>query len=323
MLGGRHGKRIRKLFPTKKDAEAYEYITQADYKRGTFIPSDRSKTTVNEFLEAYTERKIKLYMKGWREEIYRLRTFKDMFGSRSLSSLSMIDWERYLQEKLKTNSKTSLNRQLTSIKTMFKWGISSGYLKANPFQNAMKFKEEVIKVRWLNDTEISGVLSACTKAKDLDLRDILVVALNTGFRKANLEQFIANDIQNQRVEAKKTKSGKAYQVPINQELANVLQRLMSQRATGPLLNFTNFKRRFKDVVTDKTITLHTFRHTFAAQCLKRGIPIDRVCAWMGHHSVEFTRTHYGHLCPSQEAIEIELLNLGRTATLSPSVPVRG
>ncbi len=91
---------------------------------------------------------------------------------------------------------------------------------------------------------------------------------------------------------------------------------MSNRPSGPLLDFSSFRKRFRKVVTDPTVSLHTFRHTFAAQCLKRGIPIDRVCSWMGHYSMEFTRVRYGHLCPNQEHIEIQLLNLGKIVDTS-------
>jgi integrase len=321
MLGGRNGKRIRKLFGNKKDAESFEYITLADFKRGLFIPADRPKTSVNEFLEGYISQRVKVYMKGWKEEEYRFKPFRVLFGERSLSSLSLNEWERYVQTRLQSKvGKTTINRELTSIKTALKWAVKNSMLKTNPFQDAVKFKEETIKIRWLNEDEIEVILNECTNQGDLDLRDTLVMALNTGFRKANLERVTANDIRNSRIEAVTTKSGKAYQVPINKELANTLQRLVTRHSTGPLLNFYNFRKRFDAIVTDPSVTLHTFRHTFAAQCLKRGIPIDRVCAWMGHHSVEFTRKHYGHLCPNQEAIEIEMLNLGNSKNLTPSVP---
>lgn len=320
MLGGRTGKRIRKLFSTKKDAEAYEYITLADYKRGLFIPTDGPKTTVNEFIELYIKERVQVYMKGFYSEECRLRAFKAMFKERTLTTLSIQDWERYVKERLNQRiGKTTINRELTSLKTAMKWAIKHSMLKVNPFQEAVKFKEEIIKIRWLNDNEIEAILTKCTEVGDLDLRDILTIALNTGLRKANLKILSTNDIVNQRLVARKTKSNKDYQVPINRELANTLQRLVSRHSTGPLLNFSNFRKRFDTVVTDETVTLHTFRHTFAAQCLKRGIPIDRVCAWLGHHSVEFTRTHYGHLCPNQEAVEIELLNLGNSKNSTPSV----
>lgn len=320
MLGGRQGRRLRKLFPTKKDAEAFEYITLADYKRGLYLPRDTSKTSLNEFLDGYIEKRVRIYLNGYKCEEYRFRAFREALGNRSLASLTTLDWDGYVKMRLGEGiGRTTLNRELTSFKTAFKWGTNNGFLKTNPFEKCVKFKEENVKVRWLNDAEIEDILTECTRQNDLGLRDILVVALNTGFRMANLMQITANDINNQRISAKKTKSGKEYQVPINKELANVLNRLISKNPSGPLLDFSNFRRRFDSVIKEPSVTLHTFRHTFGAQCLKRGIPIDRVCAWMGHHSVEFTRSHYGHLCPNQEAIEINLLNLGSKKILHNTV----
>lgn len=320
VLGGRYGKRLRKLFSVKEDATSFEYVTKADYKRGLFLPQEKSKTLLNELWKAYSVEYVDRYMRGSKEERYRLKAFLELFNQRPLHSICLNDWNKYVSIRLNRSiSKNTLNRELTSLKIMFKWAVTNSYLKSNPFDKSKKFKTDTILVRWLNDAEIEGVLNECTKQGDLGLRDILVFALNTGFRKANLEQVTANDILNQRIRATRTKSGKSYEVPISNTLAHLINRL-SKNSSGPLLDFNNFRNRFDNVIKDPTITLHTFRHTFAAQCLRRGIPIDRVCAWLGHHSVEFTRKHYGHLCPSQEAVEIELLNLG-SKNVSPSVPL--
>jgi integrase/recombinase XerD len=209
------------------------------------------------------------------------------------------------------------------VKAMFKWAVANGYIKENPFANAKKFKVENIRIRWLDNSEIPVILTECTKQGDLDLRDILVFALHTGFRKGNLERVTAHDVNNQRISAVRTKSGKAYEVPISNDLGKLLERLMRLRPSGPLLNFKNFRRRFDAVIKDPSVTLHTFRHTFAAQCLKAGVPIDRVCKWLGHHSMEFTRSHYGHLSPNQEQIEINLLNLGGKAEIKESGETKG
>lgn len=319
-IGGRFGKRIRKMFDNKKDAEAYQYVTLADFKRGTFLPVDKSPVSFEEFYKDYEEKHIIRHMKGAREEKYRLGSFRAMFNKYPMTQFKLKDWDKYLPVLEQKNSKVTINRYLTSIKIMFNWAVKNKYIKENPFTEVRKFKVDDVRARWLDDGEIEKILAQCTMQKDLDLRDILVFALNTGFRRANLERVTAHDIFGQRVQATRTKSGKPYDVPINQESATLINRLVLARPSGPLLNFKNFRKRFDAVVTDSSVTLHTFRHTFAAQCLKRGIPIDRVCKWLGHHSMEFTRSRYGHLSPNQEHIEINLLNLGRHPATNVSVP---
>lgn len=313
MVGGRYGKRIRKLFPTKKDAEAFEYVTLADFKRGSFIPAPKSKLLFKDFYLEYKELKIDRYMRGAKAEDYRLKTFREKFLERPLHLFKVSDWDEYVSMRLKDGiAQTTINRELNSVKTMFKWAVEKGHITTNPFKTVQRFKVLNVKVRWLDEKEISKQLQYVLDSGDTDLHDLLVVALNTGFRKANLERLSAHDIVNNRIQAVKTKSGKAYDVPINSVLAEVLKRLIAARPSGPILNFYNFRKRFDRANLFSDVTLHTYRHTFAAQCLKRGIPIDRVCSWLGHHSVEFTRQHYGHLCPNQEAAEINLLNLGAT-----------
>ena len=314
LLGGRYGTRIRKTYPigiSKKEAEKFEALTIADYERGKYLPKvgHLSKTLFKDFVKTYLENHVKQYMRGSNVEGYRLTHVLSMFGNRPIHTLSHAEGEAYIKERLKDEvSKTTVNREITSLKSMFKWAVDNEYLSIHPFTNLKKFKEENIRIRWLDEKEIAEVLDACLKAGDPDMRDVLLMALYTGFRKANLERVTAHDILGQRIQAVKTKSGKPYDVPISRELGELLNRLVRLRPSGPLLDFHNFRGRFSKIVKWPDVTLHTFRHTFAAQCLKRGIELDVVCKWMGHYSIEFTRSHYGHLCPKREESLINLLS---------------
>lgn len=42
---------------------------------------------------------------------------------------------------------------------------------------------------------------------------------------------------------------------------------------------------------------HQLRHHFATLLLRGGVGIERVQAWLGHHSGAFTLDIYGHLMP--------------------------
>lgn len=317
-LGGRHGVRIRKLFPTKDLADDYERATIIDYKRGLFIPTLglKARLPFSQFADEYFEKHVRLHLKGASAEKYRLRAFKSFWKDKPLHTISANDFTELSYEWLAAgHGKTTVNRKLTSIKAMFQWAVANNYLLKHPFSETKKFKVDNVRVRWLNDSEIETLLHSAVMLKDFGLRDILLVALNTGFRKANLVAMSSKDIiSGHRLQATKTKSGNSYDVPINQVLREALLKLCNLRSNGPLLNFTNLRKRWKALIDyaklDTAVTLHTLRHTFAAQCLKRGVPIDVLCKWLGHFSIEFTRVRYGHLCPNKEAELINQVNLG-------------
>jgi len=48
------------------------------------------------------------------------------------------------------------------------------------------------------------------------------------------------------------------------------------------------------------ITLHEARHTHATLLLKAGVPIHVVTQRLGHSSVAFTLTQYGHVLPGKQ-----------------------
>lgn len=326
LLGGRYGKRMRPIFkPGIKKAEAinFQALAIADFQRGKYVPKAgiKSKTLFADFIKTYSAEYVQRHMRGADSEMYRLSHALKMWGHRPLNTVQYADGAAYVTTRLEQGAaKTTVNREITSLKIMFRWATDNDYVSTNPFVKLKKFKEETIRQRWLTDQEIEILIGGCRSLKDFDLEDLIVVAINCGFREANLRRLTAQNILGTRLSALKTKSGKDYDVPMSETLRERLDKLVRMRAPSPLLNFKNFRRRWAALTKfvglwkaerdPNNVTLHTLRHTFVAQCLRRGIPLDVVCAWVGHHSIEFTRKHYGHLCKKKEDEYINQLNLG-------------
>lgn len=328
LLGGRYGNRIRKTFAvgiTKKEAEKFERQTITDFEREKITPGSgaKSKTNYMEFLVLY-ENHIRLHMRGAEEEIYRLTHSKDMWKDRPLHTIGANEIEAYIQRRLNDGiKKSTVNREITVLKCAFNWAVKKNYCAQNPCDGVQKFKlTDSIRQRWLTDQEIQLLIDGARVLKDFDLEDLIVVGLNCGFRKDNLERLEAKHILGSRLHAEKTKSGKDYDVPINETLRAKLEKLVRMRAPGRLLNFDNLRRRWDRLIkftgmylpsrNPNNVTIHTLRHTYVAQSLRRGVPIDVVCKWAGHYSMEFTRKHYGHLCPLKEDEYIRQVELGST-----------
>lgn len=315
MLGRR---RLRKNFNKKADADSFEIVTKTDYKRGQFLPTVnvRSRTLFPEFLDKYIEEYVKRYMKGFRIEEYRLRHSRKLWASRTIGSLAHEDAEQYVSERVKVDSSQStINREITSLKVMFKWAKENNYTHASPFDKVRKFKVDGRRVRWLSEQEIDILLEGCRTLKDFDLADFIGVAIFTGFRLENLKTLEERNVLDTVVQALTTKSGKPYDVPLHPALRSILGRLIRLRAPRPLLNTSNLRARWEALIEFtgiKDVTIHTLRHTFAAQQLRAGTPIDVVRKWMGHYSVAFTSAHYGHLCPQREQEYIRNVKLGKS-----------
>lgn len=329
-LGGRHGKRVRQTMKegvTKKEAEKYEHLSIADYERSQILPvvSQKSKMKFKEFIDVYFKEHVIRYLKGAVEEEYRLRFLMNMWKDRPLHSIKHEDGELYIGKRLEEGiAKTTINRELVSIKSMFNWAVDNGYVAKNPLLKVKRFKVDVIRIRWLDDQEIELLKEGCRKLKDFDLEDLIVVGLNCGFRDANLKALTPKSILGNRLQALKTKSGKPYDVPISDVLQERLDKLIRMRAPKALLNFRNIRSRWDQLIKfvglhkpkrdPNNVTIHTLRHTFAAQCLRRRVPLNVVCEWLGHYSIEFTRKHYGHLCPKEEDKYMSQVNIGKEVT---------
>jgi len=47
---------------------------------------------------------------------------------------------------------------------------------------------------------------------------------------------------------------------------------------------------------------HRFRHTFAVELLKKGVPMEEVSILLGHSSVRITEKHYASWVPARQEI---------------------
>lgn len=322
-LGGRYGQQIRKVFKpgiSKKDAETYEAIAVADYARGKFLPraGSKSKMLYADFLDLYIETHVAVSMKGAKFEKYRFAQSRLMWGARPISAIQFEDAEKYILGRLKNGVlKSSVNREIAAHKVAFNWAVQHEYLIESPFSKIKKFKETRMKKRWLSNEEILLVLSTAEQLKDFDMVDTVIVAIDTGFRDANLRGLEARNLTGERVWAIGTKSGNDYSVPMTGRVKDTLSRLSKVRGHGKLLNFVNFRKRWHRLVEaaglyrperhPDNVTVHTLKHTFVTQCLERGIPVEVVSKWANHHSVDFTVKHYWHPSEKHESEQIKKL----------------
>ncbi len=314
------GRRVRKSLPTKELAEMTERQWRTDFEREKLVPKREGATrafedVAREWLTMATNQK-----RINRNEQYRIEMFIKLFGRRQIGQLKYADGEAWLGDRIaKGIAINTVNRDMKPLKWVMDYAVKKGLLEKNPFTELKQLKGGNVRVRWLTQAEVDKLLeTALARVEDGDLYDVVAVALNTGFRKGNLERLTARDVSNNLLTAVKTKSGNPYDVPITPAIAPVLQRLIQTRPTGPLLKTAKLDPRFRALAraaglytSDKDrdkVTLHTLRHTYAALYLKRGGDIYKLSKYLGHSSIAITEKVYAHLCPKDLAAQAPLLS---------------
>jgi len=193
---------------------------------------------------------------------------------------------------------------------MFRLAVQWGYIKDNPTDGVSKLRvPKKVAPRFLTEEECKRIL----EASDDFLRPIFFTFLNTGMRKAELENLEWSDINFTRRKIKIavkddwTPKTNEREIPVNDGLLEVLKRQEST-ANGSKYVFPDeeggkiYKNRLRNRLMTLTKQLgfgevtqiHALRHTFASHLVMKGVDLATIKQLMGHSDIETTMI-YSHL----------------------------
>ncbi len=308
MLGGRNGHRIRKLFATKKDAEAYEYVTKADFARGEFLP-DKSKLTFKELADQYyREHCLNSNVNPHSSTQYRIKQAKEIFGNQLATSISrkQIKELRFkLQEKGAKNS--SINRLVNGvIKPIFNKAIENELLKENPCEHLPKLQEDEPIPRFLTADEIKKLYSSI---KEPHMRDYADIIYHTGARPSSIKlcSFDNGDVDfpNRTIwfTTFKGRRRHRYAVPMDAVVNEiVLRRMVETSGKGLVFNLYNMKKLVETAIKESKInegrskeqrfTIYGLKHCRASHLIMSGASLYDVQKLFGHTDSKMIQKHY-------------------------------
>jgi len=208
----------------------------------------------------------------------------------------------------------TINFELGVLRTIFNLAIKWEYLKNNPTNNVKKLKVNDSKaIRFLSKDECQRLLETSPE----DLYPIYYTFLNTGMRKAELENLEWDDVDFKRRKIKirrkdfwQPKTGER-EIPISDKLYTLLKVLHKASKKAPRTSFVfphtdggkiKVKLREKLIQIAKRANienltkLHTLRHTFASHLVMSGVDLPTVKKLMGHSDIQTTMI-YAHLAP--------------------------
>lgn len=208
------------------------------------------------------------------------------------------------------NSGSTINRKISHLNTMMTIASERGWVV--PFKLPRR-KEGEHRIRWLTDNEEMNLLNVCTHLGLTELRDLIVVAIDTGFRRGELLGLRPNDFVNGMVHlhAGSTKSDRARAVPATKRVHEILSQRVHKwktfEMTVPALRHQwRLVKRAMKLEADPQFVFHMLRHTCASRLVQRGVPLAVVQSWMGHSNIQ-TTLRYAHLAPENLLVAKEAL----------------
>jgi integrase len=325
-LGGRNGRRVRRSAPTRKLAEAVESDAKLRELRSELGADEIKSIGLKGFIKHYKELHSPTKTPTSRtRDIYTFKHILRIFGDPPLTRIRRENVERYAASRSKTVSKSTVNRELDLLKSLFNRAVEWGYLKTSPAVGVKRYKLDEQEPCFLTSTEGRALMDVATG----QMRTFLVTALNTGLRKGELFALKWKDIDFEREELRVRRSkGKRFRViPLN-DLA--LQTLREHpRHISSLIVFHNpdgscwkdVRGSFNATLTKAglpRIRIHDLRHSFISNLVMAGEDLRTVQELAGHRSIT-TTMRYAHLAPGRLKDSVTKLKWEAIEPTNPSI----
>jgi integrase len=320
------GRRVKKRFKKKADAEAYLGKVVSSIKEEKYEDIFEKKKTPPVTFEELADHYVEIYrhqrsFHNFKKQI--VQTLREAFGPKQLSEITYLNLEKHRNARKatptwrgETRSDARVNRELAVLKHMLNKAVEWGMLEISPFRKGKRlmFKENNHILRFLSEAEIEALLAACPK----HLRPIVETALLTGMRKEELLSLKWEQINHGLIHLFKTKGGNPRHIPISGRLVEIFQQLRHQNqlrslyvfCDGKGLRFNTVRRSFATACLKAGIShfrFHDLRHTFASHLIMRGANLKTVQELLGHSDIKMTM-RYAHLSPGHLQESVNLLN---------------
>lgn len=290
-----------------------EKMNLLDEYKSHLEDEDRSKLTI----AGYTT-DLRLFVQ-WFEKQNR-----ESFTLENVTPTDVREYRHYLQKDQGLKAST-VNRKLASLASLMNWGVESGRISFDPTEK-MKFVKKVkAPPKWLDKQEQFALQRAIEK--DLQIaqlrfpkrwttrrRDasIVIFMLNTGLR---LSETIALDLDDLEISERKGKvlirqgkGNKERVVPMNTDARDAVREWLKARPQSNCKRLwlavegvedqgltcrtvQRILKRYGQEASIPNLTPHVLRHTFAKNCINKGVGVEQVAQLLGHESLNTTQIY--------------------------------
>ncbi len=301
------GKRFRKIFKTKGEAQRFEASCRAKLvDNKDWSPKPKDKRRLSELMQLWYDlhgHSLRYAAGRLRKLLYLAKRLRDPVAIRLDPHIYAND--RRLRMEAGTSPKT-LNNELGYLRAVYNELRGLGVIDyPNPLELVKPLRVQERELSWLTSEQIAELLQAIRSGCDNPHVEIIVlICLATGARWSEAEKLKSHSVRNRVITFSGTKSGKVRSVPISAELeARIIRHW---RVHGqPNSAITAFRRALArtTIKLPKGQAAHSLRHTFASHFIQNGGNIVTLQRILGHSSLAMTM-RYAHLAPDhlQDAV---------------------
>jgi integrase len=321
------GKRIRrKVGPSKKVAEMALADVQVKKAKNDFLGvCEPKKILFKDFAKEYLEysKANKARSSYDRDVTIIQKHLVPVLGDLMLSRITVKHVEDHKRQRLDAVAPSTVNRELNTLKNLFRKAVEWGYLTQSPTAEVKKIKTANQPFRFLSGEEIELLLGACIATGNSHFYGIVVTALNTGMRKGEILNLRWENVDMKRATIQvasgtdgHTKNYETRSVPMNRSLRAFLEKhprridtpFVFSGPSGKPFSKTNY--HFGRAVEKSGIAhvrFHDLRHTFASHLVMKGVDLRTVQELLGHKDLRMT-IKYAHLAPDHMRKAVEVLD---------------
>jgi len=326
-----NGKRVREKVTydgipdhkvTKRMADRALEKRKAQIIEGKFkLPNQRIKKTL--FVDLAKEYLIysRANKKSYVRDEQSIKNLSKSFSGKTLNQISPFDIERYKIERKKVVSnrgnqikESTINRELSCLKNMFNKAINWEMAENNPVNKVKLFKEKPEPIRPISDDEFNALY----KEANINLKPILIIAINTGLRLREILNLKWNDIEfNHRyLNVREAKNNELRNIPLNDAVFETIKKIRMHTNPEYVFCKTNgnpiksIKTAFENAKRRSGVKcrFHDLRHTFASRLVMGGVDLVTTQQLLGHKSLAMT-LRYSHPTPEHKKSAVNLLNI--------------
>jgi len=198
-------------------------------------------------------------------------------------------------------SSASVNRMLSLLSAMMRWGVERGYLASNPVAEIRRGREASRAFPYPSPADQEKILARMPE----EIQPAVRLARDAGLRAGEIDRLTVGDIDlgANEIVVRVSKSGHYRRMPLLAQLRKRLVPLLGGRSLSEkLLNFRlpsgMFYRKWDEGCARAGVAglrFHDLRHWCASNLLRAGVSLPDVREFLGHRSLAATLRYIDHV----------------------------